>query len=604
MADVNIASFTEKVTLADTDIMIVQDESDTKKVTVASLKNCFTGLSAYDEWLALGNVGTESQFILSLKGDSGSPKGVYATLALLQSAFPTGTTGVYVVTADGKWYYWSGSAWVAGGTYQATGIADNSITGKKIAGYKNSKNLFNKLTATIGQYVNWNTGTLSAYALYTVSDYIPILPNTQYTKVDNEQFAFYNASKVYISGVVSGKTFTSPAGAYFIRICMLNALLNTEQLELGSVQTGYEAYKIILDLDGSGIDFRPSPKSIASAEIKDYGIDISNTSFLRGRHLNIYDYTLATNGYMDTLGVQNTAATHKTSDFMPCIAGRTYITYDSIRACFYDINKAFVSSIANPYSIIPVPSGTGIKYMKLSFSNAFSGADAMVCLNYFPTTYIPYSQIVWEFTEDYPVVPKSKIFNKKWNSIGDSIANWDGGYKDMIPSKTGVIMQNYAENGMAYANPGLPGFTTIANKWNLMTTDADIITIHAGVNDKAFACPIGVMTDRVYTTFYGALHLIYGGIVDRHLGKKIGVILPVQCEDNALLIPYVNAIKEVANYYSIPYLDLNSGGGLCPSIASVKTAYYNEVSPVLALHPNQEGHKVFMDKIISFLESL
>jgi len=49
---------------------------------------------------------------------NGSPKGVYTTLALLQSSFPTGTTGIYIVTADGKWYYWNGSAWTAGAIYQ------------------------------------------------------------------------------------------------------------------------------------------------------------------------------------------------------------------------------------------------------------------------------------------------------------------------------------------------------------------------------------------------------------------------------------------------------------------------------------------------------
>jgi lysophospholipase L1-like esterase len=59
---------------------------------------------------------------------SGSPKGVYATVVALEAAHPTGDTGVYLVTADGKWYYWNGSAWTDGGTYQSTGIADGSIT--------------------------------------------------------------------------------------------------------------------------------------------------------------------------------------------------------------------------------------------------------------------------------------------------------------------------------------------------------------------------------------------------------------------------------------------------------------------------------------------
>lgn len=64
---------------------------------------------------------------------SGSPKGVYTTLALLQAAYPTGTTGAYLVTADGNWYYWSGSVWTVGGTYQSTGIADKSVARRNLA---------------------------------------------------------------------------------------------------------------------------------------------------------------------------------------------------------------------------------------------------------------------------------------------------------------------------------------------------------------------------------------------------------------------------------------------------------------------------------------
>jgi len=48
---------------------------------------------------------------------SGSPKGVYATVADLNNAFPAGDTNIYLVTADGNWYYWNGTAWTAGGLY-------------------------------------------------------------------------------------------------------------------------------------------------------------------------------------------------------------------------------------------------------------------------------------------------------------------------------------------------------------------------------------------------------------------------------------------------------------------------------------------------------
>ncbi|MGJ0996643.1 hypothetical protein ACR76W_13665 [Enterococcus casseliflavus] len=63
----------------------------------------------------------------------GSPAGSYATLAALESAYPNGNGNMYVVSGDGKWYYWNGTSWVAGGTYQATQIADQSIVAQKIA---------------------------------------------------------------------------------------------------------------------------------------------------------------------------------------------------------------------------------------------------------------------------------------------------------------------------------------------------------------------------------------------------------------------------------------------------------------------------------------
>ena len=64
---------------------------------------------------------------------SGSPRGVYATLAALKAALPNGGYGIYIVSADGNWYYWNNNTWASGGLYQSTGIADESITNKKIA---------------------------------------------------------------------------------------------------------------------------------------------------------------------------------------------------------------------------------------------------------------------------------------------------------------------------------------------------------------------------------------------------------------------------------------------------------------------------------------
>jgi len=333
MADVRISELIEKTTLADTDLMIVQDTSDTKKVTVASLKNCFTGLSAYDEWLALGNTGTEAQFIASLKGDSGSPKGVYATLALLQAAFPTGTTGVYVVTADGKWYYWSGSAWVVGGTYQTTGIVDGSIAEKMTSFFSLiGKNIFDKSKVTGGYYVDNTTGNLAASSLKSASDYMPILPSTQYVLSGdaNERIAFYNNSKVYISGLYPTANITSPIGAVFARVSLATANLNIEQFELGSVATVYETYKLTMSGQSLGDKTIPSTK-----------FDFLVTG------KNLFDKSLMTVGkYVDsTTGLLITNASYWVSDYIAVDSSSNYAYNYFGQMAFYDINKTYISGI-------------------------------------------------------------------------------------------------------------------------------------------------------------------------------------------------------------------------------------------------------------------
>lgn len=56
---------------------------------------------------------------------SGAPSGSYATLSDLETAHPTGDNHIYLVLADGNWYYWNSanSEWTSGGVYLSTGDA-------------------------------------------------------------------------------------------------------------------------------------------------------------------------------------------------------------------------------------------------------------------------------------------------------------------------------------------------------------------------------------------------------------------------------------------------------------------------------------------------
>lgn len=48
---------------------------------------------------------------------SGSPKGIFPTLSDLETAFPDGDDYIYLVLANGHWYYWDGDSWNDGGAY-------------------------------------------------------------------------------------------------------------------------------------------------------------------------------------------------------------------------------------------------------------------------------------------------------------------------------------------------------------------------------------------------------------------------------------------------------------------------------------------------------
>lgn len=56
----------------------------------------------------------------------------FATPADLQSAYPDGDTKRYIVASDGKWYWYNGTAWIAGQVAQAVGIPDESVGNKKL----------------------------------------------------------------------------------------------------------------------------------------------------------------------------------------------------------------------------------------------------------------------------------------------------------------------------------------------------------------------------------------------------------------------------------------------------------------------------------------
>lgn len=134
-------------------------------------------------------------------------------------------------------------------------LKDDTIAGSKLTNFsvkpekvnflQPTKNLFNKLKATIGYAVSNANGNLFVSANYDTSDFIPVSANTQYWGQGGLQgmrfIAFYDAAKASIAGGsgVDTNTFTTTAGTAYVRISVYHVDIDSFQLELGAAKTSF-----------------------------------------------------------------------------------------------------------------------------------------------------------------------------------------------------------------------------------------------------------------------------------------------------------------------------------------------------------------------------
>jgi hypothetical protein len=167
------------------------------------------------------------------------------------------------------------------------------------------KNLFDKddPNNTYNRYVNSATGNLSTLATYYASDYITIQSNTTYTQsglTGSYEQAFYDSDFVYISGNAT-TSFTTPSNAKYVRVSVIESILNSYQLELGSTATSYTSYGFLSlnDIFRDGNMFlNPSFTSLTNwtgAGGTDMVFDNRNTiRFLNTAHYRQQDFVVST----------------------------------------------------------------------------------------------------------------------------------------------------------------------------------------------------------------------------------------------------------------------------------------------------------------------
>ncbi|MBR6510137.1 MAG: SGNH/GDSL hydrolase family protein [Clostridia bacterium] len=210
----------------------------------------------------------------------------------------------------------------------------------------------------------------------------------------------------------------------------------------------------------------------------------------------------------------------------------------------------------------------------------------------------------------------------KINFLGDSITEGHGAskpencYVSKIAEKTGAICRNYGIGGTRIARQIKPSKEERYDKYfssriDSMDEDADIVAVFGGTNDFGHGdAPIGNINDNTPDTFYGGLNFLYKNLIAKYPDAFIFVITPLHRtneenlkgdgskeKESLSLREYVKIIREVADCYSLPVLDLFANSGIYPEIPAHKEKY-----TVDGLHPNDFGYEVISKRIIKFIK--
>lgn len=205
---------------------------------------------------------------------------------------------------------------------------------------------------------------------------------------------------------------------------------------------------------------------------------------------------------------------------------------------------------------------------------------------------------------------------KKAVFLGDSITEGVGvsdikkGYVNLVKEKIGLEeAYNRGISGTRFAVQTTPSEEASFDKDFIsrvaeLPEDVELVVVFGGTNDYGHGdAPFGEFTDRTAYTFCGACHVLFESLVNKYYDKKIVIMTPLhrqfEEENGKSLSDYVAMIRKVAEFYSIPVLDMYAQSGIQPQLQVIRDAYCPD-----GLHPNDAGNEIIADKLIKFIQNL
>ena len=188
-------------------------------------------------------------------------------------------------------------------------------------------------------------------------------------------------------------------------------------------------------------------------------------------------------------------------------------------------------------------------------------------------------------------VRESHWKGKKVGFLGDSITQ-NAEYVNSYANLTGCTAMNYGVSATHMARKNSSDTNAFERRYTSMPKNLDMVIVFGGTNDFGHTdtADFGEFSDGTKTvkyTFYGGLHRLFSGLRNRYPKIPVVIMLPIhhgtEIDQKEYIVnsdktitegknsktgktfrEYVNAIREVAAYYSLIVLDAYSYSGLTP----------------------------------------
>jgi lysophospholipase L1-like esterase len=301
----------------------------------------------------------------------------------------------------------------------------------------------------------------------------------------------------------------------------------------------------------------------------------------------------------------------------------------------YDVNKNIINESVTGSLEYTVPSGTFFIRSVYDFNVE---ATFMITLNQaMPSKYVNfgYDNLLLNFlSKDTDALNNASDWkNKTIAFLGDSITDGyiprnapEGNFPGTLDSYAKLVCADLGATFLNYGKVGHQLTTQFTTTYLTIPDTADLVVVMGGTNDIRNGVLLGTMADRTTATWYGGLHVLCQGLVDKYWINQVSVdgrkkqllfMTPLKLSTNynttyngSTIQDFGAAMKKVCNYYSIPVFDMEAESGINPHLNLIIQGYqdgYNAMyNPYITdgTHPTQAGHRIMANRLKGYLKQL